>query len=553
VTFVIEHGESNLDDPSRSSGGPRSDVADERSATQLSAAVQELSVLRHQLAIVSDAQRLAGSHAQGLLGAATGEATSMATDLAELAEISGELDLRATRGRSILADLVVDLNGSAAAMEATTRAIEELSAVAGQIGGVADAIDKIASATRMLALNARVEAARAGAQGSGFAIVAGEVKDLAAQTAREASRIATMVKTIDGIASRARLAADSMGADASSIDLRRERAEGARTAFAEITTSAEALSERSARAASSSLRQSVQLSDVSDSVGGTVRAAVVVERSSAALSKWSDGMRSVATEVIASALTRAGTPAELIQCCTSASDTLGTLFDVPAEHIAHTLAIAETAAAERGRVTAADLDSLDGPMQANLRRFERALCGVTVTLARGSLADAPLHMHWWVRDRSGVSRHEAQLDPTNDAFYDYTRADWFVEPRRRGRTWYSDPYFDAGGADRDIITLSVPFEGAVAGVATADIAMEQMQQLLRPSLDRIGRPASWVTANRVVIASNDSQARIGGAAPGDPPSLNELPELDHRGMTTIGAWSVVRTPSLPWDLVVHDG
>ncbi|PLX33978.1 MAG: methyl-accepting chemotaxis protein, partial [Hyphomicrobiales bacterium] len=74
--------------------------------------------------------------------------------------------------------------------------IKGLSEAANQIGEVVDLIREIAEQTNLLALNATIEAARAGEAGKGFAVVASEVKALATQTARATESISSQVKLI---------------------------------------------------------------------------------------------------------------------------------------------------------------------------------------------------------------------------------------------------------------------------------------------------------------------------------------------------------------------
>jgi methyl-accepting chemotaxis protein len=80
----------------------------------------------------------------------------------------------------------------------TTDAMSTLSTSTDEIGNVIKLITQIAEQTNLLALNATIEAARAGEAGKGFAVVASEVKDLAQSTARATEDISTRIEAIQG-------------------------------------------------------------------------------------------------------------------------------------------------------------------------------------------------------------------------------------------------------------------------------------------------------------------------------------------------------------------
>jgi methyl-accepting chemotaxis protein len=101
---------------------------------------------------------------------------------------------------------------------ATHRDVARLAGAAAEIGQVVGFISTIAAQTNLLALNATIEAARAGEGGRGFAIVAGEVKSLAAQTATATSQITLQVSAIQDATHSAVQAMDAIGTRIREVD-----------------------------------------------------------------------------------------------------------------------------------------------------------------------------------------------------------------------------------------------------------------------------------------------------------------------------------------------
>ena len=102
----------------------------------------------------------------------------------------------ATSGAAVVQQTVQGMARIAGKVQDSARTVESLGARSDQIGAIIGTIEDIADQTNLLALNAAIEAARAGEQGRGFAVVADEVRALAERTTRATREIGEMIKAI---------------------------------------------------------------------------------------------------------------------------------------------------------------------------------------------------------------------------------------------------------------------------------------------------------------------------------------------------------------------
>ncbi|KJZ40022.1 methyl-accepting chemotaxis protein [Pseudomonas fluorescens] len=222
------------------------------SATQLGAAAEELSTVTQEASRGLQQQNNEIEQAATAVNEMTAAVEEVARNAVSTSEASSQSTQAAREGRDRVVETVDAIQTMTHDVQNTSLMIEGLAAQGRDIGKVLDVIRAIAEQTNLLALNAAIEAARAGEAGRGFAVVADEVRALAHRTAQSTQEIEKMVA---GIQNGTGEAVSSMQQSNQRTQSTLEMARAAGIALEQITQSIHLINERNLVIASASEEQ----------------------------------------------------------------------------------------------------------------------------------------------------------------------------------------------------------------------------------------------------------------------------------------------------------
>ncbi len=222
------------------------------SATQLASAAEELSAVTEESSRGLQQQNNEIEQAATAVNEMTAAVEEVARNAVSTSEASQASNQTARKGRDKVLETVKAIQAMTQDVQTTSNLVEGLAEQGRDIGKVLDVIRSIAEQTNLLALNAAIEAARAGEAGRGFAVVADEVRALAHRTAQSTQEIEQMVA---GIQSGTGNAVQSMALNTNRTQSTLELARSAGDALEQITEAISQINERNLVIASASEEQ----------------------------------------------------------------------------------------------------------------------------------------------------------------------------------------------------------------------------------------------------------------------------------------------------------
>ncbi|MCW8883644.1 MAG: methyl-accepting chemotaxis protein, partial [Motiliproteus sp.] len=216
----------------------------------------------------------------------------VASNAAEAAHSVHTVREQAVAGQQVVEQSVSAISDLASSVDQATQSIQTLETDVHNIGGILDVIRSIADQTNLLALNAAIEAARAGEQGRGFAVVADEVRTLAQRTQESTEEIQSMIEQLQSGANSAVTVIQS-GREQAEVSVQQSKRAG--ETLTSITEDILRVADMNTQIASATEEQSAtvdminqNVNNINDAFGQTTDAAQQVAQSSSELHQLAD-------------------------------------------------------------------------------------------------------------------------------------------------------------------------------------------------------------------------------------------------------------------------
>jgi len=233
------------------------------STSQVAAAAEEMSAITDEFNRDVAQQRHEIEQVATAMNEMTATVQDVARNAAQAAASAQAADREAQQGQQVVHETVSSIESVSVEVEHTASAIQRLEADSQSISAVLEVIRGVAEQTNLLALNAAIEAARAGEQGRGFAVVADEVRTLASRTQQSTLEIQQVIEQLQ---SGARNAAEVMHRGRAQVDSSVLQAQQAGSSLTSITIAVASISDMNTQIASAAEQQSAVSDEISQNV-----------------------------------------------------------------------------------------------------------------------------------------------------------------------------------------------------------------------------------------------------------------------------------------------
>ena len=191
--------------------------------TQIASAAEELSAVTEQTSAGVNSQKIETDQVATAMHEMTATVQEVARNAEQASQAASAADGQAREGDKVVAEAIAQIERLADEVARSTDAMAHLQQESNKIGSVMDVIKAVAEQTNLLALNAAIEAARAGEAGRGFAVVADEVRGLAQRTQKSTEEIEGLVAGLqNGTQQVATVMNNSRSLTDSSVELTRK-------------------------------------------------------------------------------------------------------------------------------------------------------------------------------------------------------------------------------------------------------------------------------------------------------------------------------------------